>query len=278
MTLQSQRRLLFLLAVAVILMTINTAKSQTIPINSGWQFREVNKDTWYPAKVPGCVHTDLLDNKLIEDPFYRDNEQKQQWIGKTDWEYRTTFKVTQQLLNHRQIELVFEGLDTYADVYLNEQLILKADNMFRTWRVSGALILKPGDNSLRLRFRSPINEVLPIMAKMSYQLPASNDQGEKTSPHTRKAPYQFGWDWGPRFVTSGIWRPIVLEAWDSARISDLHIVQKQVSKEQAKLTAQIDVITTAKATAQIVLENVRKGVVAKQQVELAPGPNHFSLD
>ena len=72
------------------------------------------------ATVPGSVHTDLLANKVIEDPFYRDNEQKQQWIGKTVWEYRTTFNVTRQILDHKNLDLVFAGLDTYADVYLND--------------------------------------------------------------------------------------------------------------------------------------------------------------
>ena len=155
-------------------------------IHSGWQFREVGKTDWYNATVPGCVHTDLLTNKLIDDPFYRDNEKKQQWIGKTDWEYRTTFKVTPQTLARENVELVFEGLDTYANVFLNEQLVLNADNMFRTWRVNAKSALKPGENTLRIVFRSPINEILPVMAKMNYQLPAPNDQGEKTSPtHAR---------------------------------------------------------------------------------------------
>ena len=199
---------------------------------SGWEFREVKKEDWHPATVPGSVHTDLLANKLIEDPFYRDNEQKQQWIGKTDWEYRTTFKVTQQILDRKNLELVFNGLDTYADVFLNDKLLIKTDNMFRTWRVACAGGLKLGDNSLRILFRSPINEILPLMAKMTYQLPANNDQGEKTSPHTRKAPYQYGWDWGPRFVTSGIWQPVSLEAWDEARVSDLFISQDRVSKDR----------------------------------------------
>ena len=105
-------------------------------------------------------------------------------------------------------------------------------------------MLRAGANTLRIRFRSPINEVLPIMAKMNYQLPAGNDQGEKTSPHTRKAPYQFGWDWGPRFVTSGIWRPVYLEAWDKARVEDLHILQKQVTAEAARLTAEVEVVAS----------------------------------
>src|SRR6266436_4940787 len=76
--------------------TITTAKNQSkirMPLLTGWQFREVGKDKWYPASVPGCVHTDLLNNKLIDDPFYRDNEKNLQWIGKTDWEYRTSFNI-----------------------------------------------------------------------------------------------------------------------------------------------------------------------------------------
>src|SRR5262252_8687638 len=132
----------------------NTPRTSLVEVtlNSGWQFHQADKDTWYPAEVPGVIHTDLLKNKLIDDPFYRDNEQKQQWIGKTNWEYRTTFKVSQQILNHKNLELVFEGLDTYADVYLNDQVLLKSDNMFRTWRVNCAALLKPGDNSLRIVF------------------------------------------------------------------------------------------------------------------------------
>src|SRR6266487_6177662 len=88
----------------------------SIPLLTNWQFRQAGRDKWYPASVPGCVHTDLLNNKLIDDPFYRDNEKKLQWIGKTDWEYQTTFKVTAEMLARRSVELVFEGLDAYADV------------------------------------------------------------------------------------------------------------------------------------------------------------------
>jgi beta-mannosidase len=254
-----------------------TAKTR-IAVDNGWQFRQIDKQTWYPATVPGCVHTDLLQNKLIEDPFYRDNEQKQQWIGKTDWEYKTIFKVTEEFMAHKNVELVFEGLDTYADVFLNDKLILKADNMFRTWRLP-AEGLKAGDNTLRIRFRSPINEVLPLMAKMSYQLPASNDQGEKTSPHTRKAPYHYGWDWGPRFVTSGVWRPVFLEAWDTARLSDLHLIQKSVTSAAANLTAQVEVSASTSADAELQIEDVAKRViVARQHVQLNPGPNQFKLD
>ncbi|HKO62248.1 MAG TPA: glycoside hydrolase family 2 TIM barrel-domain containing protein, partial [Pyrinomonadaceae bacterium] len=251
----------------------------TIPVQSGWQFREAGKPAWYPATVPGCVHTDLLNNKLIEDPFYRDNEKKVQWIGKTDWEYQTSFDMAPEILARDKIDLIFEGLDTYANVFLNNKALLNTDNMFRTWRVDAKGLLKPGANTLLIRFRSPINEVLPVMARMSYQLPAGNDQGEKTSPHTRKAPYQYGWDWGPRLVTSGIWRPVYLEAWNKARVADLHLGQKEVTAASAKLTAEVEVVANTSSIATIVLDNLTdKSVAAKRVVNLTPGLNRVALD
>jgi len=239
----------------------------------------MGKDTWYRASVPGCVHTDLLNNKLIDDPFYRDNEKNLQWIGKTDWEYRTTFNVTAELLDRTNVELVFEGLDTYASVFLNDELLLDTDNMFRTWRANAKPLAKPGANTVRIRFRSPINEVLPIMAKMDYELPAGNDQGEKTSPHTRKAPYQYGWDWGPRFVTSGIWRPVFLEAWDNARLADLHIVSREIRADVANLTAEVEVIAAAHTDATIVVDNLTdKTVASRRHISLTPGTNRVALN
>src|SRR5438874_4107203 len=113
-----------------------TAPSNTrTPLLTGWQFREAGQEKWYPASVPGCVHTDLLNNKLIGDPFYRDNEQQLQWIGKTFWTYQTTFLIRPAILDYENIELVFQGLDTYATVILNDIPLLNADNMFRRWRV-----------------------------------------------------------------------------------------------------------------------------------------------
>src|SRR6266478_6622730 len=263
---------------ALLTLTAGTAQSQTrlgresgmrrvsIAVDTGWRFREAGKDKWYPASVPGCVHTDLLDNKLIDDPFYRDNEQKLQWIGKTDWEYQTSFNLTTEIFARKNLELVFAGLDTYADIFLNNEPLLSTDNMFRTWRVDAKHLAKAGANTLRIRFRSPINEVLPLMAKMNYELPASNDQGEKTSPHTRKAPYQYGWDWGPRFVTSGIWRPVSMEAWNNMRVDDLHIVPKKITADSANLSAEVEVVSSANTTANIIVDNLTdKTVAAKRQ-------------
>ncbi len=280
-----------ILILALLTLTAGTSQSQTIlgrergmhritiSVQTGWQFREIGKNKWYPARVPGCVHTDLLNNKLIDDPFYRDNEKKMQWIGKTDWEYQTSFNVTPETLARKHLELVFEGLDTYADASLNNEPLLSTDNMFRTWRVDAKRLAKVGANTLVIRFRSPINEVLPLMAKMDYELPASNDQGEKTSPHTRKAPYQYGWDWGPRFVTSGIWRPVSLEAWDDARVADLHLLPREIRADLANLTAELEIVSGTNIEATILLNDVTdKSVVAQRRLRLTPGTNRVAFE
>ncbi len=256
----------------------SVARKLMISINAGWQFREVGKDSWHAATVPGCIHTDLLANELIDDPFFRDNEKKQQWIGKTDWEYQTHFAVTPAMLKREHLELVFQGLDTYADVYVNDALILQADNMFRSWRVDCKHTLKTGDNVLRVRFRSPINVVLPLM-EQKYQLPAPNDQGEFTSPYTRKAPYQYGWDWGPRFVTSGIWRPVSLEVWDKARINDVQLITNKLARNVATLTANINIEAGTPARAIVILNNLANhSIAARREITLSNGANRVSVD
>jgi beta-mannosidase len=250
-----------------------------VSLNGGWKFRQADKPDWHAAEVPGCVHTDLLASKLIGYPFYRYTEKEQQWIGKTDWEYERSFSVAPTTMRRRNIEVVFQGLDTYADVYVNGKLVLKADNMFRTWRVDVKNSLKPGQNSMRIVFRSPINEILPRMANLGYELPAVNDQGEKTSPYTRKAPYHYGWDWGPRFVTSGIWKPVDLVAWDDARVEDLHIKQNKIAGNLADLTAAVEVVAKGPATATVQIENAANGkTVATKQVRLAAGVNNVAVD
>ncbi|MCA1614188.1 MAG: hypothetical protein LC800_08600, partial [Acidobacteria bacterium] len=254
------------------------AKTLT-PLHAGWKFREAGKGVWHAAAVPGCVHTDLLRNGLIEDPFYRDNEKKLQWIGRTDWEYETTFRVGAETLARRNVELVFEGLDTYASVALNGVSLLDADNMFRVWRVDAKRALRAGDNTLRVVFRSPINEVLPRMKAVGHELPASNDQGEKTSPYTRKAPYHYGWDWGPRFVTSGVWRPVTLEAWDGARVADFHVAQKKLGRAAAEMSAVVELVSDADADATVVVEDPASGRrLAGRAVRLRPGANRVVVD
>ncbi|MFO7615598.1 MAG: glycoside hydrolase family 2 protein [Bacteroidales bacterium] len=218
----------------------------TLEINLGWEFRPAGTEQWYAATVPGCVHTDLENNQLIPDPFYRLNERDLQWIDKMSWEYRTIIVADPATLKRKNIELIFEGLDTYADVYLNDSLLLKTDNMFRSYKADVRDILKNGENILLIHFRSPTLTGLKKLEAYGFQLAADNDQSEtggmgdkRVSPYVRKAPYHFGWDWGPRLVTSGIWRPVKLIAWDEVKIEDVHVKTLDINDVEAKLSVSL---------------------------------------
>jgi beta-mannosidase len=195
-----------------------SAQNITTELKANWQFRRQGDVQWMRANVPGTVHTDLLLNKKIPDPFYRDNEQKLQWIEKENWEYEADFDIDDKIISKQNIDLVFNGLDTYADVYLNGVLILQADNMFRTWKVDVKKYLRPRNNQLHIRFASAQNKV-DSMAKaaLPFLLP------DNARVYVRKAQYHFGWDWGPKFTTCGVWRKIGLEAWDDVRIEDVYV-------------------------------------------------------
>ncbi|MBL4652597.1 MAG: glycoside hydrolase family 2 protein [Flavobacteriales bacterium] len=213
----------------------------TINLNDNWEFRKVGDSTWHSATIPGVVHTDLLANEFIEDPYWRNNELDLQWIENEDWEYRTTIIADKKLLDREHVEINFDGLDTYAQVSLNDRLILETNNMFRSWTVELSSLLKLGDNKLTVLFLSPIKVNKPLFDSLGYQLPAGCETVDtKISPFTRKAAYHFGWDWGPRFVTCGIWRPVSLKLFDAAILDGVKVVTKEINEDYAIVEYHID--------------------------------------
>lgn len=249
------------------------------PLAADWSFRQAGRTDWYPAEVPGSVHLDLLRNGLIADPFRRDNEKQLQWIGKVGWEYKATFDAPAGILSRAHVELVFDGLDTYARVSLNGRRIVDADNMYRRWPAAVKGLLKPTGNELVVELRSPILEVSSRMADTGYELPAVNDTGEKTSPYTRKAPYQYGWDWGPRLVTAGVWKPVRLVAWDSVRLVDVAVRQGALTDERAELRAEVEVEGAAAGTARlsVAVEAEGGGNGAAREVTFTAGVSPHSV-
>ncbi len=255
-------------------------------INENWTFSQSGKNEWLPATVPGTVHTDLLANGKIEDPFYRLVEHDVQWIDKVDWEYKTTFAIDKSFLQKDVIELDFKGLDTYADVFVNGEKVLSADNMFREWKANVKEKLKEGDNELHIVFRLPISEGIKKYDAQGYEIPVSDNDlaaigqvegNKKVSIYTRKAGYHFGWDWGPRLVTSGIWRPVTLKAWDNAKIENLQIVQNSVADDKATFTAvfEIDAVADAKANLSVTNDET---VLTTSAVEIKKGIEKYNVD
>ncbi len=190
-------------------------------LNGAWQFRKIGDAEWAPAVVPGGVHTDLLALGRIPDPFVADNENAVQWIAESDWEYRLLFYATPALLEEEKIFLVCNGLDTLAEVWLNGQQLGETNNMFRQYRWQGQELLHAGENELRIVFRSPLAFLRARQAKQ----PLLGGGDIPGGPHLRKAPYQWGWDWGPKLPPIGIWRDVRLEGYTTARLEDIHLRQ-----------------------------------------------------
>jgi beta-mannosidase len=278
----------------------NAAAPTTRTLHDHWEFRLLPGDAqaaqhprmrdWLPAQVPGEVHTDLLAAHLIPDPYLGAAEAGLQWIGLADWEYRARFDLDAGTLRRRHLDLVFEGLDTYADVTLNGNALLSTDNMHRRWRMPAKTYLKARGNELRVVLHSPIRRLLPVVQAIppSQRLPGaySSAFGDEppdvhTDNYVRKANYQYGWDWGPRYVTAGIWRPVKLEAWDGFRIDDFHIKQENIEAQAAQLQAALEVEADAACAVELALDyrgpDAKRSTAFAQHVALKAGHNTVQL-
>lgn len=247
-------------------------------INENWKFRQKDSAEWMTASVPGCVHTDLMNNKIIGDPFFGINETKLQWIGERDWVYQTTFNVPDEMLQKKNIEIVFKGLDTYADVYLNDSPLLSADNMFREWRVKCKDQLK-NINKLEIHFRNVFDETIPKWISSPFRRLAgeNNDQSDTAvALYSRKAQFHYGWDWGPRLVTAGIWRPVIIEAWDDVKINNVFVINQNVTTQKAELSSLLEIESSGEQNAflQIISEN---NTLTYQEIRLSGGINNIKL-
>lgn len=203
---------------------------EKISLNGAWSLFKIGDNTPIPAIVPGCVHTDLLANGLLEDPFYRTNEAKQMWIGETDWRYARSFVVAADVLAHDRVLLRFHGLDTLATIRMNGVEVGQADNMYRTWEFDIKPILRAGENTLEIDLASPMQYVRRMDAEKGAMAGWVEPMRVNTSAWIRKEPCNFGWDWGPKMVTSGIWRDVEIVAYNTARLQDLLILQDHAAE------------------------------------------------
>lgn len=196
--------------------------TEQVNLGGAWRMREADSETWHSAHVPGSVYADLMADGTMPDPFWRENELDAFERMKKDYVYQRTFTVTEAQLAHAHVELVCEGLDTLAHVSLNGREIAFADNMHITWVWDVKEQLHAGENTLEIRFNSPIL----YCAKKAEEAPGwESSDATPGFRHLRKAHCMFGWDWGPRLPDAGIWRPIFLRTWDAARLENALMLQ-----------------------------------------------------
>lgn len=191
-------------------------------LNGVWEFKQTKAADWMPATVPGCNFLDLLALKKIPDPFLGTNEKDLAWVGEADWEYRRTFSLTKTEAACKKITLVCDMLDTVCNVYINETLIGGGENCHLQYRFNIKKAVQPGENTIRIVFRSPVQYV---KEKYAVERCPDNNNGQNGIPHIRKPQCHFGWDWGPVLPPSGITKEIYLECADTAALEDLQVTQ-----------------------------------------------------
>jgi len=237
-------------------MAFAALSQQELLLNGQWMFRRAcTSDGWLPATIPGAVHTDLQANGLIGNPYLGCNNIHLAWVDSADWEYRKTFDLPISISKESEIDLVFEGLDTYADVYLNGVKVLAARNMFRQWRVPCTKYLNKRNNELLVVFRSALRVTDSLAGRLNYRLPG----GEWA--YTRKSAYHYGWDWGPRFLTCGIWRPVYLRVIPKVDILNLAITTLAANQQKAILAVDFDVVVKQEKLLKLTVSDAGSGEI-----------------
>lgn len=235
---------------------------------SEWKFTYEDKE--YSAQIPGCIHTDLLNNQLIEDPFFGNREDSLQWIGERMWVYTTTFDKS-QIDGFDHVELVFDGIDTHADIFLNGEPLMHVEggnhvnNMFRQWRFPLPDNLKDGKNFLEVKFLPAPEYERAQAEKLPYKLPEER-------AFSRKAPYQSGWDWGPKFVTCGMWQSVYFDCWNNIKVGDFQIVQSLLNTDSAVVQLPFTIQSDRREEVEVIAQIDGKTYYA-QTITLQKGSN-----
>ncbi|MDA3800296.1 MAG: hypothetical protein PF692_14615 [Kiritimatiellae bacterium] len=196
-----------------------------IDLNGMWTLRQNGTENEWQGIVPGCVHMDLEKAGVIPPIDWRDNEEKSLWVGEEDWTYLRCFEISEEDILSDRLMLVCEGLDTLADVFINDQKVFHADNMYRTWRYDIKSFVQVGSNSIAVQFYSPLDTMVEKQAEKplaAWNVYKSYYAGRG---YVRKMACAFGWDWGPIAVTAGIWKDISIKPVVKTELNDVMISQ-----------------------------------------------------
>lgn len=255
-------------------------------LDGEWLFREcgekeekpsVDGGKWLKAKVPGVVHLDLLRNRRIPDPFFRMNELEVAWVEEKYWLYKREFFVDRKFLNHDLVILKFHGLDTFATIWLNGEQVAKTANMFHEHEFDVKKLLKEGKNVLAVKFESPKRVLDGMYNKSDVKL-----MGGDYPPIVfgRKAQYSFGWDWGPRLATSGIWRSVVLQAYDICRIESFYFSSdfKDLKSSKINVSVSVEAFKEGNIKVKVRIHGFGEDQVKEEVKEVVVGMNDFKFE
>jgi beta-mannosidase len=250
-------------------------------LSSDWQFI-VGKENpssfkindWLSADVPGTIHTDLLNHKLIEEPFYNDNEKKLVWISETDWSYQTTFNKPEDFSDDLPVYLIFEGLDTVADIFFNGNFLGRSVNMFLKYNFEISSLMKEKDNLLEVQFKSPIAYAKSLEKKFGKLPVALNSE----RVYIRKAQYSFGWDWGPSFPTMGLFRPVYLEQRNNIFIKNISFSTTEIQDDKAKVIVKIKLNDQPSPELKISLILYNKDQKIEKSIQINSLDHQFELE
>jgi beta-mannosidase len=242
--------LLLLLLLLFAFMGCQQAESQNVieqSLNQGWTLTGDTLSIKMQIDVPSVVQQSLYENGVIPHPYLGTVENQLLWISDHVWDYALRFDVDEGLLEKEFVELVFEGLDTYADISLNGYELISTDNQFREWKVDVKRYLKEKDNLLEVHFTGYDSVMTDLYEQVLPVLP------EKYAV-SRKAPYQHGWDWAPKYKNVGIWKPVKLMGWDEARLESAYVVTKVADTERAELMLHLNYESDGEDNAEVILE------------------------
>ncbi|XP_048729184.2 beta-mannosidase-like isoform X1 [Ostrea edulis] len=194
----------------------------TTNLNGIWVVTDEQKNINITGEVPGSMYTALMDHNVIQDPYYRDNDLKYRWIGLDNWAYSRVFNVTVDMMSMMNVQLVCEGLDTFATVTINGHLVGETNNMFVRYVMDIKPYIREGENMILVSFKSAVQQAQSLAANYSYLVPPAcpipQINGECHVNMIRKEQCSLGWGFGPSFPTQGIWRDIYIESYNTTTI------------------------------------------------------------
>lgn len=224
-------------------------QKESLVLDAAWQFKEfpesarrmrdLDSGHWLPATVPSSIYTCLEQAGVISIPELSSDFKDIQWVDEKSWVFRKEFNAPPSLLEKEQIQIIFDGLDTVAHIWLNEKLIGKTGNMFIAHRFDIKPYLKESRNRLYIKFVSALDHTDRLMHR--YGKLGDFPLRDPRSVYIRKAQYQFGSDFGPSLAGSGVFREVRIEGHSAAKIENLHLRTIDCSQHEADIRVALEV-------------------------------------